>query len=397
MQSDKTLVNSINLSPKIENHLATKIQKKSKILSFKKEIYNTNPSENSFNKFSTFIYRPIFCSIFYQKYSNKNKIKPTSDDISLLKKKIFEIENAENTINPKDQIILSPELSSKINAINIVPPILYPKEQKISDILKNLKTKDLISVRKITNLLKTEYNEKISKSSTYNILKNKLNLRYLKTVPKSKNLESKSSIKMTFYFLKIIIRGIKMGMDFIFIDESGFAIKNENFRIWRSPEEEIFYDSKENKKLNLILAVSTKKVLLYELSYDNINANKFLNFMEKLCGNLSENEKNNSIIIMDNFTGHLTMELLEFYKKKGLKILFNVPLLSTFNMIELCFRFLKNIIYKHLYKDIKEVENHLIELFKENHLEKKLILFFKETLNKYLKFIETHNYINLNN
>ena len=100
---------------------------------------------------------------------------------------------------------------------------------------------------------------------------------------------------------------------------------------------------------------------------------------------------------MDNYTGHLTFELLEFYKKKGLKILFNVPLLSAFNMIELCFRFLKNITYKHLYKDIKEVENHLIELFKENLLDKKLILFFKETLNKYLKFIETHNYINLNN
>ena len=47
------------------------------------------------------------------------------------------------------------------------------------------------------------------------------------------------------------------------------------------------------------------------------------------------------------------------YKKYKCKVLFNTPYLSEFNCIELLFRFIKNIYYKHLYNSIEQLEEHV--------------------------------------
>ena len=57
---------------------------------------------------------------------------------------------------------------------------------------------------------------------------------------------------------------------------------------------------------------------------------------------MDEEERYNSLIIMDNMSSHLSSELFEAYNKLKMKILFNVPYNSMWNMIELVFRYIKN-------------------------------------------------------
>lgn len=47
---------------------------------------------------------------------------------------------------------------------------------------------------------------------------------------------------------------------------------------------------------------------------------------------------------MDNASIHLTKELLMFYNNRILKILFGIPYMSSFNMIDYLFRYVKKII-----------------------------------------------------
>ena len=114
--------------------------------------------------------------------------------------------------------------------------------------------------------------------------------------------------------------------------------------------------------------------------------------MEKL----SDDDKKITVLIMDNLSSHLTKELFEFYYQKKMKVVFNVPYLSKFNMIELCFRAIKNKTYKKLFKNKKELQNE-IQLYIENdYLKNILPKFYREKLNNYLDYINNNLTINLN-
>lgn len=93
---------------------------------------------------------------------------------------------------------------------------------------------------------------------------------------------------------------------------------------------------------------------------------------------------------------HLTSDLFELYNKGNLKILFNAPYQSQWNMIELVFRFLKNKIYKKLYNNNKELEKDIIEIIESGKIEVSLPLLYNETLYHYLFFINKYYNFNLN-
>ena len=88
--------------------------------------------------------------------------------------------------------------------------------------------------------------------------------------------------------------------------------------------------------------------------------------------------------------------MMKLYSEKKLKILYNVPYLSYFNMVELVFRTLKSIIYKELFNSIKEVENKVVDLLKSETLETQLNLLFKETIQQYIRFIKDRINLNIN-
>ena len=79
----------------------------------------------------------------------------------------------------------------------------------------------------------------------------------------------------------------------------------------------MFYDIKDNFKMNLLLAVTHSKVIYYKLSSENTDANNFLSFMKELVDQLSEKEIEKYIFFIYNCTIHLTTELFQFYRGKN--------------------------------------------------------------------------------
>ena len=94
--------------------------------------------------------------------------------------------------------------------------------------------------------------------------------------------------------------------------------------------------------------------------------------MEELILNLNENDKYNSIIIMDIATIHLIKGVYEFFKTNKLKSLTICPYKSNFNMIKLAFRFIKNIINKNVYDNMNELKNDVIKIIKSNGIKNSL-------------------------
>lgn len=55
---------------------------------------------------------------------------------------------------------------------------------------------------------------------------------------------------------------------------------------------------------------------------------------------------------MNNFRGHLTLDLLKLYMDKKIKVLSRLSYASLFNIVENVLLLIKNITYKKLYKSI---------------------------------------------
>jgi transposase len=194
-----------------------------------------------------------------------------------------------------------------------------------------------------------------------------------------------------------MLRALKAGLNPIFIDECGFNLFNDNFHSWIKKDST--YHAKlpnQNNKINLIMAVSFNKIFFYTLNDLNTNKELFLQFMKNLLNNMAEKEKNESIFILDNLKCHCTFELFEFYYNNNLRILFNVPYYSDFNMIERCFRFIKNVTYKKIYTSKNNLLNDIKNILEGEEIRRSLKKLFKETLNIYKSFLNNNELINLN-
>ena len=280
--------------------------------------------------------------------------------------------------------------------MKIIEPKLKEIDVKIKNIISNYNDIGNISINKIRELFYKQNGYYISQTKIFNLMRRKLKYHYLKTAIKNKKLCDKKYIKMSFFFLKIILRALKLDANLVFVDEAGFYVSNPNYRCWRKKNQDVYNKINTKKKLNLIMGVSKNKIIHYELTYENTNSTTFLNFMKNLYDKLNEEEQKKTIFILDNLPAHLTGELFEYYKKKGIKILFNTPYLSKFNMIEYCFRSLKNITYKKNYRNINELKIDINILINDGYLERHLIKLFKETLENYLNYINEYKFINLN-
>lgn len=253
-----------------------------------------------------------------------------------------------------------------------------------------------ISCRKLSKLYFEKYGQSISKNTINQILRNKLNMHFLKTNPKNEKLLSSNSIKQTFFVLKILIRHIKLGGNVIYIDESSFSTVNNNYKTWRHQNSQVFNPISDNKKINLILAVNNEKFIHWKFLNQNTTSESFKNFFLEMVNKMEKSELKKSLFFMDNASIHSALEMMKLYSNNNLKILFNVPYLSYFNMVELVFRSLKSIIYKTLFSSIKEVEDILRKLIEGEKLRLQLGLLFKETIKQYIKFINDKINYNIN-
>jgi len=190
---------------------------------------------------------------------------------------------------------------------------------------------------------------------------------------------------MSFIFIKIIIRAIKLKFNIIFVDESNFKLQNPNFKTWIKNDEFPNYGYKNNDKINFLLAVSANKVINYKFTNQNTNTKVFKSFMLDTIDKISDEDKSNTLFIMDNHTSHISKEFLRLVKKK-IKILYNVPYESPFNCVELSFRHLKNITYKQIFPTIRSLIEEVERILDDKKFEETLYKNYIETIKKYVNY-----------
>lgn len=144
------------------------------------------------------------------------------------------------------------------------------------------------------------------------------------------------------------------------------------------------------------MAVDDKNIFYFEINKENTNQDVFLLFMENLLREIKLKNIKKYAIIMDNLSSHKTEELLNFYSKNKINIIFNSPYLSQWNSIELVFRAIKRKYYEKLFSDEEEFENYILSIINSDELSETLNLNFLETLKEYRKFIIENESVNLN-
>ena len=75
-----------------------------------------------------------------------------------------------------------------------------------------------------------------------------------------------------------------------------------------------------------------------------------------------------------------------YVKEKQLKFLFNVPYKSTFNVIEMCFHLIKNIIYKEIFNKMKNMEKRVHLLVDDTEINNNIKKIYLKELEIYKTF-----------
>ena len=372
--------------------MVKKISKNSKIKTQSNSLILKNSlsliSPLKFTSSHQFIYNIKFYKEFRKFVNNYDCYKTTEEELLFLKTNIENINKSFSYLSLKNNSnFVCQYFQLLFPYITKIEEIKSSKTKLIEDIMRNYRLQGQISLLKIKEILMMKYNINLSKSTIYRILKNKLKYRYKKTVVKNRDLNNLKYKIISFIFIKIIVRAMKLNMNFIFIDESNFSLTNNHFKTWRKFDDNVNYGPKTKSKINIILAVSINRVINYQLTTENINIKNFEIFLIDTINKININELNNTIFILDNLSVHCSKTIIKLMKKKKLKVLFTVPYQSSFNPIELSFRHIKNKIYKKIYLNINNLKNDVLDILKENNLKETLFKNFIETIEKYISFI----------
>lgn len=348
---------------------------------------------------SHFIYDENNSIQYFETTKNKNLIKLTEEETSILKNIIQDINTQKLLSNAKENLIEIPEeLAKKINDF-IIKPI--KEHNELSDFIQGImidqRNRQNISCRKLAALYEEKYKKKISKSTVHRILRKKLNLRYLKTTYKNRKIQTDKNRFYSLYFIKVFVKLIKLGFETIFIDESKFELMNNHFRCWRKNNEQIYFGPNNNKKNNILLAIDKSNVIYYKMFEENNNSNNFIKFLEELKSEIEKKKIEKYVLILDNCTIHKTQNIINFFVNNKINALFTPAYQSTFTPIELAFRAIKKITYSKIYIKIDDVINEIDGILKDEKIKKTLLYNYKETLSEYLSYIDINNNINLNN
>ena len=284
----------------------------------KNKIRKLNPSISNFNIQSSFIYEPRYFKYWFDKYENKNSFKPDEESISFLATYINLLNDEHQKEGNKFQEFEIIDIFKDIiNKANIIKPRYDEKILRVKEIILNADKSMNISTRRIKSEYIKKYKDYISHNTIYKIMKNILGYRFVKCCVKTQKLKETEAIKQTFFYIKILLRALRMGLSFIFIDESSIYTQNNNYKTWKLPEEEIHTEIKDTLKRNLLLAVNKEKTIYYKITEKSTTSNEFQNFFFQMLSCLSEEEKSRTVFIMDNHSSHLTPNYSNYIMKKN--------------------------------------------------------------------------------
>ena len=334
---------------------------------------------------------------FFEKYTKDlNEFKPNPKEIEELNNLII---NNSKSDGDNERLVPIHEISANfldnILALKPVPSLQNEINTNISKIMDEIQSKSSISIKKIIDIYRQKYNVVLSKTTVNRKLRNKLKFAYRKTVIKPIDLNKPLYIKMSFLFIKIILRAIELDLDFIYIDESHFKLKQPNFKTWLKKGDPCHIGSKINDKINFLLAVS--KIINYKFTKLNTNTKLFKEFFIDTISKLDDEKKLKTLFIMDNHVSHVTKDITDLVFQNKLKILYCVPYESSFNAIELAFRYIKNIIYRNIFFNINSIKNMVKSILESSEFGKSLYKNYLETLGTYFYFIRKNIDVDLNN
>ena len=296
----------------------------------------------------------------------------------------------------KNNIELTKDIYEDINNFFKLNTKKNKIEEFISKKLNDNSARNNISCRKLAKSYEEETGQKISKTYINNLLRNNFKLSYLKTTIKTIKLNTPTGIFSALYFIKSITKCIMLGYKLLFLDESCLQSYNNNYRAWRSKNEELYFNIGSKKRKNLLLIISDCSVMHYKITDANTDENIFYNFMEEVLSKLSTYQDAKFVIIMDNLSCHRTPKLLNYYSENKLNIIFNCVYRSSFNCVELAFKSIKFHLYNNLYESIEQAEKDIKNKLDDKNFNSVLLHNYLETLNIYLEFYEKYRELNLN-
>ena len=361
----------------------------------------TKAKITNFNKNSSFFFHIENFLNFINEKSNKNYLKPTEKEIKILKELIEKYEkNLGENEKIKDKIITVK--SNFFNELKRFEPINKSRTEygtNVENIINLLKKDNIkINLKNIQIKYLEIYNKKYSLMTFSRILKNHLNLHFLKTTLKNPKLKKNLYKFMTYFFIKGIVRGLSLQFKLLFIDETAYKLVNNNYYNWRKKDEMVIGGAENDlkKQLNMISAIDDTNVVHYKFSDNPVNNKVFKNFMNELCEKIGQDNIKNYLIIFDNAKCHIAKTTKKFLIEKNLKVLTNIPYYSDFNGIEFLFLNIKSHLYKMLIKNRKELKKEIESVLNQGKMKITIRKIYLNSLKKYLKFIDENINENIN-
>ena len=386
--------NDSNVEGKKTKKLLRKKFKKNKIIAKKQN--KKNPSINHFNLDSHFIFDNDEGEKFFRNIKNKNYIKASTNEIMHLNEYIEKIDLTNESLKNSIFVPIKKETFNIIQNYVKIKEINDPLSSFIRSKFESTQNRNIYICRKLSNLFFEETGQKTNRTTVNNIIRKKLGYHFLKTTPKNNKINLKKNRIISLAFIKIILRALTLGFKFIYLDESNINNKNNNYRCFRKANEQIYFDYKNFKKLNLLMAIDEKSVILYKLIKETTTEKTFLEFLEELLNEIKIRKIEKYILIMDNLSSHKTEELIKFYKANNINVVFNSPYISQWNSIELAFRAIKKQYYQKIFETEENLEEYVSKIINSEEFSKTIFLNFGETLKEYRKFVLETNDLNLN-
>ncbi len=172
----------------------------------------------------------------------------------------------------------------------------------------------------------------------------------------------------------------------ISIDECGFNkfLSSKKGLSEKGKQINVPIKQKINKNISLLLAITNKNILHFEINNENTTSLIFFNFIKEIINKLNEP---NYIFIFDNINFHHSKVMLQFIKSSGHNYMFVPPYSPNNNPVENLFSVIKN-----KYAKIKYTNNESIIKYTNNE---SIIKKIKDILNSIT--IEYNNFIKIFN
>lgn len=214
-------------------------------------------------------------------------------------------------------------------------------------------TRKTFDYNRLIFIIKKRYNINISKSSLYNILKER-NITRKRVNIRMNICNSKKFNKLKKTFRRKIK---KVGINkVISIDESSFDTHIHNNYGWSAKGEDIKV-IKKNKRIrySVISGISNDRVILTKIIKGSINRFQFMDFMKEIIEKTDKKYK----FLMDNALIHKTKILSELMNSHKREIIYNIPYSPEYNPIEMVFSKVKSMVRRRR-------QNELIDNLKRN-------------------------------